>query len=168
MRTKVFLGLFWLLGLCGSLNAQEITGFWKSIDDKTGKMDCVLAVYEYENKYYGRIITTCNDNGVIEDSIYAPKKRAPGVKGNPFYCGMDIIWNLCPQSSWYVGKIIDPKKGNVYSAQLFLKEGALAVRGKLLIFSRTELWPAAQDSDFPAGFKKPDCSKFVPVIPQKL
>lgn len=166
MGKKLLLSVLLMVISYGNLTADEITGFWKSINKKTGNIQCVFAIYEYQDRYYGRIISTYNENGVLEDSIYSPKKRAPGVKGNPFYCGMDLLWNLRKQASWYTGKIMDPEKGNVYNAEVFLKDNGLAVRGEFLVFSRTEVWPAAKDTDFPPGFKKPDLAQFVPVIPK--
>ncbi|MGE5195811.1 MAG: DUF2147 domain-containing protein [Anaerolineae bacterium] len=158
--------LFCILTLCTTLIAEDIAGFWKSINDKSGKPESIIAIYKYQDKYYGRIIGTFDDAGKMDDSIYNPKGRAPGVKGNPFYCGMDIIWDLHHKGSKYKGKILDPQKGNVYNAQLWVKNGNLIVRGEILFFGRNETWPPAVDSDFPRGFKKPDVAKFDPLIPE--
>ncbi len=150
-----------------SVFAEGIEGFWKAVNEK-GREDCIVAVYEYDGMWYGRIIGTYNDEGVMDDTIYHPVERAPGVKENPYYSGMDIIWNLRPTSGGkYRGKIVDPEKGKVYKAELWVNQyGELVVRGELLFFGRNQEWPAAQDSDFPKGFQKPDVSTFVPEIPR--
>jgi uncharacterized protein (DUF2147 family) len=146
---------------------QDVVGFWKIMNDKTGKTESLIAVYEYQGQYYGRLIATMDENGKIEDTIYDPKNRAPGVEGDPFYVGMDIIWGLKKEGTKYKeGKILDPKKGKLYSAEMWPEEGKLVLRGKVWVFGENEEWLPATDRDFPPGFKKPDLTQFVPVIPQ--
>jgi uncharacterized protein (DUF2147 family) len=160
----------WLLVLIaffiGSLGADEIIGFWKSINDETGKAQCIVGIYEYDGKFYGRIIGTFDDDQKLNETIYAPKERAPGVIGNPFYCGLDIIWDLVDNGISYKGKILDPQKGNVYNSEVWLEKGKLIVRGKLLFLGRNQQWVPAANTDFPQGFKKPNLGALVPVIPQ--
>ena len=158
----------WLIGIlifCSTLRADNIQGFWKTIDEKTGQPQCIVAIYEYQNKYYGRIIGTYNKQGEMNETLDAPQDRAPGVVGKPFYCGLDLIWDL-KKGSKCKGKIVDPKKGNIYRAELWVKDGNLIVRGKLLCFGRNQTWLPASNEDFPSTFKQPDVTQFVPVIPQ--
>ncbi len=157
---------FLLLCAFNALVADDITGFWKSVNEKTGLAQCVVAVYEYDGLCYGRIIGTYDDKGHMKDTIYAPKERAPGVIGNPFYAGLDLIWDLVPSGSSYKGKIIDPQKGNIYNSELWTQDGNLVVRGKLLFFGRNQTWLPVTNADFPKGFKRPDPATFVPVIPE--
>jgi len=168
MKKMLLLGFFCLFMFSMALNAQEgITGFWKSIDERSKKPQSIIAVYEYQGKYYGRIIATYNRQGIIDDSIYNPQGRAPGVVGHPYYSGMDIIWNLKDNGKKYSdGSILDPEKGNIYGAELWRQGNDLIVRGELLIFGRNQTWPAALDTDFPPGFQKPDLTSLVPVIPK--
>jgi uncharacterized protein (DUF2147 family) len=152
---------------CSVLFAGDIGGFWKNFDEDSGKPDSVIAVYEYQGKYYGRIIGTYDEEGKMTDTIYAPKEKATKMKGSPFYCGLDIIWDLeTDDGSRYSGKILDPEKGSVYDAELWIKGVNLMVRGEVLFFSEEQSWVPAVDSDFPKGFKKPDVSKFIPSIPE--
>jgi uncharacterized protein (DUF2147 family) len=101
----------------------------------------------------------------MDDTIDAPQDRAPGVIGKPFYCGLDLIWDL-KKGKHCKGKIIDPKKGNIYRAELWVEDGNLIVRGKLLCFGRNQTWVPAATEDLPPNFKLPDVTKFVPVIPE--
>jgi uncharacterized protein (DUF2147 family) len=155
-----------LLSLAPHLFAADIVGFWKSIDEDSGLARCCVAVYEYEGLCYGRIIGTYDTQGKMKDSIYKPVERAPGVVGDPYYSGLDLIWNLEDNGSSFDGKILDPEKGNVYRAELWKEGNDLIVRGKLFFFHRSQTWLPAEKSDFPTGFKMPDTSTFVPVIPQ--
>ena len=160
LRTLFFLLLF------ATAFTQSITGFWKSVDDETGLARCVVAVYEYKNLCYGRIIGTYDSTGKMKDSIYHPVARAPGVVGDPPYSGLDIIWDLENGGSSYNGKILDPENGKVYRAELWREDDNLIVRGKLLFFFRSQTWLPATAADFPKNFKLPDLKKITPVIPE--
>ena len=153
---------------CGNLSAdQDITGFWCTIDKKTKKTSSVIAVYPYEGKYYGRIIATCNKEGIVEETMYHPESRAPGIQGDPYYCGLDIVWDARPDSNHekYKGHIVDPREGKTYNAKLWRDGKNLILRGELFIFGKNITWPPFNEENFTADFKKPDISTFVPNIP---
>jgi len=160
IKKTLFLILLW-----SALAAEGIGGFWKSINEETGKAQCVVAIYPYQGRYYGRMIGTFDDNGKMKDDIYHPKERAPGVWGNPYYCGMDFIWDLSQRGDEYSGRILDPEEGSVYNVSLWVEKGKLIVEGKLMFFSRSQTWVPATKSDFPRGFKMPNVKDFVPLIP---
>lgn len=160
---KLLTGLFLIVAT--SAFAQDIVGYWKTINENTNKPESIVAIYEYQGKYYGRLISSFDPTGKKNDNIYNPKDRAPGVVGNPYYMGLDFIWDLKKDGDRYRGKILDPEKGNIYNAEIWVEDGNLIVRGKIFFFGRNQTWPPAQPSDFPPGFKMPDTSKFVPVIP---
>jgi len=149
---------------CFALTAGNIEGFWKTINEE-GVAQAIIAIYPYNGLYYGRLVATFDEKGKVEDSVYHPTKRAPGVEGDPYYCGLDIIWNLKLSGSKYKGKILDPQKGNIYNAEVWEEKNILIVRGKYLVFGRNQSWLPVADSDLPKDFKLPDASTFVPVIP---
>lgn len=157
--------IFFLLSLT-LFAAEDINGFWKTISDKDGSAQCIIAVYEYQGLRYGRIIGTFDDNGKMADNIYHPVKRAPGVVGEPPYSGLDIIWDLEDAGSKFKGRILDPEHGNVYKSELWLDGKNLIVRGKLLMFGRSQTWLPAAKADFPKDFKMPDLKKLIPSVPQ--
>jgi uncharacterized protein (DUF2147 family) len=148
------------------LSGDEIDGFWKKVNDKSGKPGIIVSIYEHANKRYGRIIGTYDDEGALDDSIYAASSRAKGVKGNPFYSGLDFIWNLVKKGDRYKGKIMDPRKGKTYDVELWVQDGQLVVRGMILCFGRNEFWKPASENDFSSSFEKPDAGEFVPIIPE--
>lgn len=164
------LSLFSLLSCSFGIFADgptDVIGYWKSIDEQTGKPQSVVAVYEHNGKYYGRLVVTFDDNGQVQDSIADPKKRAPGVAGDPFYSGLDFIWDLQKNDSRLTdGQILDPEQGKIYNAQMWRDGKNLIVRGEILFFGRNQTWPPAQEGDFPQGFTKPDLSTLTPVIPE--
>lgn len=167
MKKFLLCGLSFLLLLIQLHAAEDITGFWKTIDEHSGRAQSVVAVYEYQGKYFGRIIGTYNEKGEIKDSIYNPKERAPGVIGNPFYSGLDIIWNLQNNGNKFTnGKVMDPEKGRIYGAEMWRHNGNLIIRGKLLFFGRNQTWQPVAEREFTSKFKKPDLRTFTPSIPR--
>lgn len=169
MKLLVQLQIIFLLLFSTSLiAAEDIVGFWKTTDEETNKPESIVAIYEHGGKYFGRIIATYDDKGekVIE-TIDNPKTRAPGVTGNPFYAGLDIIWDLKKEGNKYVdGEVLDPEQGKVYGAEAWRQGPNLIMRGQLLFFGRNQTWPPALESDFPSGFKKPNLNELTPKIPE--
>ena len=150
---------------------QDITGLWKSRDQHSDKPRALVAIYRYQDQYYGRMLATYDDEGKIKDTILEQKEKAPGVVGNPPYCGMDFIYNVIKEEDSketydkYKGKITNPEKGKVYKAVLWLSGDDLIVRGELWIFGKNIPWHKAYKQDLPKGFSMGDIKKFVPVIP---
>ena len=58
---------------CLSLFGDEIQGFWKNFNQKTGHPGIIVAIYPYEGKYYGRILGSYDNEGVLDDTIYLPQ-----------------------------------------------------------------------------------------------
>jgi uncharacterized protein (DUF2147 family) len=146
--------------------ADDVEGFWTTLNEDTGKPSSLIAIYPYEGNYYGRIIATYNKKGVMDDSIYHPKDRAPKIEGHPYYSGLDIVWNMKPKKSGKCkGFIIDPTKGNTYRAEIWRDGINLILRGKLFIFGKNITWPPFPESGFTEEFKKPDLSTFIPKEP---
>ena len=57
MKTKSILCVIAMFFLFSSLNAQEITGLWKTIDDETGKEKSYVELSIKDGKLYGTITT---------------------------------------------------------------------------------------------------------------
>jgi uncharacterized protein (DUF2147 family) len=167
MFLKSFILSFLLI--CSALSARNVTGFWQTMDKDTNKPSSIIAVYSYEGKVYARIIASYNDQGQIDDSIYHPKGRATGIVGNPYYCGLDFVFNASYEGAGrFSGYVIDPRDGSTYDAELWRSGPDLILRGELFMFGRNEVWPPCPDSQFNDQFKKPDLSTFVPAIPQPI
>ncbi len=156
-KSYLFISVF--IFCCSTMWASTIYGFWQTVDKKTHLPTSVIAVYPYQGKIYGKIIASCNKKGAIEETIYAPKSRAKGVSGKPYYCGLDII-ALSPQKGGEPaqGHVVDPRNGNVYDAKVWVEKGKLVLRGELLMFGRNELLYPFNDQNF----KKPDLYSLVP------
>lgn len=155
-----------LLLAVGALQAAEdISGFWKKLDDD-GKPQCIFAVYQHDGLYYGKVIGSYDD-GKMTDTIYEPSGRADGVAGNPTICGLDLIYGLQDNGAVFAGSIVDPTNGKIYNCELWLQNGYLMVRGKLFVFGKNlPPWHAAGKGDFPKNFKIPKLTALIPNIPQ--
>lgn len=163
MRPFLIFTILFLSQLCG----DEITGFWQTLDDKTNKPTSLIAIYQYKGLYYGRIIASYNSEGVMDDTIYHPKAKATGIAHTPYYCGTDIIWDVkIVKKNLYRGYVIDPRSGSIYDADIWRDGPNLILRGKVLIFWKTQTWPPFAETNFTKQFPKPDVNQFKPVIPQ--
>lgn len=121
-----------------TMQAQSVTGKWKTIDDATGKAKSVVEIYEQNGKIYGKVveILTENKNGVCE--------KCPGSdKGKPIK-GLTIIKGLTKDGNEYSGgKILDPQTGKDYKCVIKLNGSSkLDVRGYMGIqaLGRTQTW----------------------------
>ena len=148
--------------------ASGITGMWKTVDDETNVVKSIVKIYEYKGKIYGRLLVIYDDEGVLKDTYVNPSVIAENVKGEPFFAGLDIIWDLEQKGSkWKKGKIMDPKEGKIYSSEIWLEGSNLIVRGKIGPFGRNQTWLPASQRDLPSGVPEPSDSTLKPVIPQE-
>lgn len=163
-----------ILSSCSTSTEPEeisIAGLWKSRDQHSDKPRALVAIYKYQDKYYGRMLATYDDEGKIQDTILEQKGKAPGVVGNPPYCGLDFIYDVKKEedsgegTDRYKGKILDPEKGKAYKAEFWLRGNDLIVRGELWIFGKNIPWHKASKQDLPKGFSMSDIKRFVPKEP---
>lgn len=165
MSRKILSVLFILSFFAAPLMANSgVMGLWKTVDDETGEVKSIVKVYDYKGMVYGRILVTFEE-GKLKDTYVNPTHRAEEVDGEPFYCGLDFIWEMEESGSKYKkGQILDPQKGKVYKSEMWLENGNLIVRGKIGPIGRNQTWLPATARDLPSGVSDP--SGLVPVIPQ--
>ena len=133
---KVILILF-LLPV--TINAQDILGKWKTIDDKTGQAKSTVEIYKKDGKIFGKII-----------EIYDSTKRdllcynCEGNEYNKPVLGLVIIKNLTQDGEYFEnGTIFDPEEGKTYKCRLSIDEddpNKLMVRGYIAFFYATQYW----------------------------
>ncbi len=136
---KKLLVIIYLLAFTTTIEAQEIFGQWKTIDDKTGEAKSVVEIYKKDGQVFGKII----------DIMDASKKDLPciecgGEDYNKPILGLDIIKNMEKEGEYYrKGTIIDPRNGKIYKLRLALDEdnsNLLQVRGYIGFFYATQYW----------------------------
>lgn len=158
-------------------HAMPLTGFYQTIDDETNKPKSIVALYECKDsddselELCGRIVALYDlETGKISETLSKPVRVADKVKGSPKMAGLDIIWGMGWDSDdleYSDGKIMDPKKGSVYSALIWQDKkdtSKLQVRGKIGPFGRTQIWNSMKLSDLPKDLQKLDTRKWKVVV----
>jgi uncharacterized protein (DUF2147 family) len=160
---KILLSLFLVTFFSSFIFAEDLTGFYQTIDKKTKLPTSVIAVYFYQGKYYGRIIACCNKQGRVAETIEHPESRAEGITGKPYYCGIDFIWSCAPDKGCFKGIVFDPREGKKYTAKIWKENGNLILRGEVLCFGRNEVLRPFPKENFNEFFVKPNLNNFVPI-----
>ena len=110
--------------------ANEVTGFWTTIDDETKKAKSVVEIYEKEGKIFGKVV-----------EIFGDKEAKAAITGTPKILGLEIIKNMEKKGSKYKnGTILDPKKGKTYACEIWREGENLIVRGKIAFLGRNQTW----------------------------
>lgn len=137
-----FLSLLFYFVMMLSLTAQaqqDITGRWKTIDDRTGKPRSVVTIYQTDNgKIEGKVTTIYPQPGDPANPIC---EECEGENKNKPVKGMVIIKDLdWDDDAWQDGTILDPESGSVYKCKIWREEGKLKVRGYIGFLYRTQTW----------------------------
>ena len=127
MKVLTFIGF---LALVTTAMADGFTGLWATFDDETKEKKSVVRIYQHEGKYFGRIV-----------ELFKNKEAKAKLPGEPKILGLDIIWNMEKDGkNLEDGKILDPKKGKVYSCEMWRDGENLVVRGKIAFLGRNQTW----------------------------
>lgn len=142
-KNKAILAII-LSTLSASLWAQDISGNWKNIDDKTGASKAVIEIRKESNgSYTGKVIKVTPRPG------YTPKEtciNCPAPYTNKPILGMDILKGLTfvKDDQYTGGKIIDPLTGKIYSMKAKLSSSGkrLSMRGYIGVsaLGRSQTW----------------------------
>lgn len=121
MKSKFFIAGLTLSMLCGGAFAQDLTGTWQQIDDKSGSPKAIIEIRkESNNTYTGKIVKITPRPG------YTPKDtcvNCPTPYTNKPILGMDIIKGLKHvdgTNNYEKGRVIDPLSGKLYDAKMKL------------------------------------------------
>ena len=136
---SIFLTLALVLSATLTGMAQDVTGKWKTIDDKSGEAKSIVEIFKKNGKVYGKVI-----------EILDPTKRAAtcrncpeNLNGKPIL-GMVIMNDLEKDGDEYSGgTVLDPDNGKVYKCLIALEgPNKLKVRGYIGIslIGRSQYW----------------------------
>lgn len=130
------------LFLAGSLviNAQSITGKWKTIDDDGVTQKSIVEIFEKDGKIYGKVLEVYPDPGEPQDPLC---QNCKGDRKDQKIKGLEIIRDMelgKDGSTYESGKILDPENGKEYTCKIWLEDGKLKVRGYVYIAYRTQTW----------------------------
>ncbi|MDC1105886.1 DUF2147 domain-containing protein [Prolixibacteraceae bacterium] len=118
--------------------AQDITGVWQTIDDKTNKPKSDVEITIKDGKLYGKVIGFYDPN-----PNYNPLcEECKGKRYNQPVKGMVIVDGLTLDDDVWVKDdgILDPENGKTYDVKLWVEDGKLQVRGYIGFFFRTQTW----------------------------
>lgn len=132
-----------LLALCSPALAQTAAspvGLWRTVDDKTGRENGAVRIFESNGTLYGRIERITDPARAGLTCGLCPDDR----KGKPLV-GLDIMRGLKRDGdAWDGGTILDPETGKIYKTSMRLAEGGqkLVVRGYIgvSLLGRSQTW----------------------------
>jgi len=135
----VFAGLIWLSGARLVLAAESPVGKWNTLDQKTGKIVSEVQIYEQGGKLFGKITSLTEPN----NQQGKPKVcvKCTGADKDKAIIGLVILKDLGPSGDHYKGgTILDPEDGKIYSAEIWVENGQLKVRGYVGFVYQTRTW----------------------------
>ena len=128
-----------LVGTGLAAAADSPVGAWKTLDDKTGKVESTIEIYDQGGKLFGKI--TSIPEPIDKDGKPKVCDKCTGEDAGKPIVGLVIIKGLSLDGDRYkAGSILDPKDGKIYKAEVWVDGGKLKVRGYLGVFYRTQTW----------------------------
>ena len=143
MMAKQLIGAFLLSAVSSFSFAEDITGLWQTIDDKTGAPKGLVEIRKENDTYVGKIIKVTPRAG------YTPKEtcvNCPPPYTNKPIIGLDVVTGLKSTDglNYTSGRILDPNTGKVYNMKAKLSSNGkrLHLRGYLGIsaLGRNQIW----------------------------
>lgn len=124
--------------------ASDLSGTWRSIDDKTGSSKAFLEIHETSEGVYTAKITK-----ITPRPGYTAKETCvscPAPYTNKPILGLDVLTGLkyTGNNSFSQGKLLDPLSGNIYNtkAKLSANGKRLTLRGYVGVsaLGRSQTW----------------------------
>ncbi|WP_010113642.1 DUF2147 domain-containing protein [Acinetobacter sp. P8-3-8] len=145
MRSKIkFLTAIVMLSLSQFTFAEDISGLWQSIDDKTGAPKGIVRISkDADGTYMGTVTKVTPRVG------YKPKEfcvDCPAPYTNKPIIGLNVIRGLKHKNgdNYEGGKILDPNSGKIYSLKAKLSPNGkkLVLRGYvgIAVLGRSQTW----------------------------
>ena len=143
MMAKQLIGVLLLSAVSSFSFAEDMTGLWQSIDDKTGAPKALVEIRKENDTYVGKIVKVTPRAG------YTPKETCvdcPPPYTNKPIIGMDVLTGLKSTDglNYTSGRILDPNTGKLYSMKAKLSSNGkrLHLRGYLGIsaLGRNQIW----------------------------
>ncbi len=150
----IILSLATFFSLRGVACAQDASatpiGYWKTIDDKTGKARGMVRIFEVKGELRGRI-----------EKLLAPPKDDPnpicrkctGDKKNKPVRGMEFLWGFKREAKgWSDGYVLDPEDGQIYHGSMEVIDSGrrLKLFGYVRIIfkiGRSQVWERASPGE---------------------
>ena len=95
-----------------------VLGYWKHVDEETGKTQSIFKLFEYEGKLVGKIVKVFPKAGKPAQAVCSECEGRQ--KGKPVV-GLIFFWDFVrdgdDRHKWVDGKILNPEDGKTYSAE---------------------------------------------------
>ena len=161
------IGLLCVLAVFAAVSihaADKVEGYWKSIDEKTGKITAAWKIYQNNGKLFGEIVMVPNQSdATLADKCKSTYQGFPidgdfnkmTVINTPFIFGL----TMKAQGQWEGGNIIDPGDGKIYQCKINYKQPdgkkfkveTLEMRGEIgLGIGRSQFWERVTDAEVAA------------------
>ena len=130
------------LGVSKAVSQASPVGRWTTIDDVTGKVKSIVAIYEENGKVFGKIEEVINADPDNPNHVCL---HCEGDLKNKPLVGLRILWDMTKDGDqWSGGRILDPHNGKIYKCTIALEDGGkkLKVRGFIgfSLLGRTQYW----------------------------
>lgn len=137
MIRLALLFLFFLINLPAT---AQITGLWKSIDDRTNELKSVVEIVEKGGVISGKVVQIFPKPGEEPNPLCQKCPKDDSRYRKPIL-GMEIIQSLQKSGNEYIGgTVLDPEEGKVYRCKIWLEGNTLKLRGYVGPFFRTQTW----------------------------
>ncbi len=145
MQKNIVLATLASVLFSGNVFAEDISGIWQQIDDKTGAAKAIIKIdKETNNTYTGKIVKVTPRPG------YTPRatcNKCPAPYTNDPILGMEILKGLKHMegsNNYENGRVIDPLAGKIYDAKVRLNANGkrLTLRGYMGVsaLGRSQTW----------------------------
>ncbi len=142
--SKSLISILFLTMISSFSFAQDITGLWQSIDDKTGAPKGIVEIRQEANgTYTGKVVKITPRTGYVPKEICVD---CPAPYTNKPIVGLDVVTGLKHSEglNYTSGRILDPNTGKIYSmkAKLSANGKRLHLRGYLGVsaLGRNQIW----------------------------
>lgn len=144
MKKNILLVTFASLFFSGNVLAQDLSGTWQQIDDKTGSPKAIIEIHRSSNNTFtGKVVKITPCLG------YTPREKCvncPSPYTDQPILGLEIFKNLKfeGENLYAGGQILDPLSGKIYNLK-----GKQSTNGKRLLLrgyigisaiGRTQTW----------------------------
>lgn len=128
-------------------DADQINGYWRSIDDATGFAKAIVQIQKASNGTYLATVAETIERPNYTAAEFCVDCPAPFT--NRKIVDMPVVWNMKadPKKDLHYtgGYIIDPLSGKIYAAEAKLSPDnrRLTLRGKVIgagILNRSQTW----------------------------
>ena len=146
MKNRLVFVVLMLMSLPVLAEESGVAGYWRTIDDVTGKPKAIIKISEaQDHTLRGQILKIFPRPGYDQNEVCA---QCEGDKHNQRIVGMTVMNHLKPdtenQNLYTKGSILDPNNGKTYHCNVLLTQNGqqLEVRGYLGIplFGRSQTW----------------------------